>query len=272
MKRTALRLGTDEAARVIAMRSPRTVALFSLIFDISLRRGLSTVRLAKAVPVPSPTTPRLVIYTNHPSWWDAVTYSFLSRRLFAGRPMFSPIDAAMIERYPFMARCGVFGVRLHSVRGALAFLATSRAILADRNNLLIVACQGRFSDVRERPLRIGGGLAHLAAREIGATFVPLAIEYAFWDERRPELLLRFGEALDCDALADLSLEERRLALERRLDEAMSALAETSIARDAGAFETLVSGAKGINPIYDAWRRMKAMAKGQSFDPRHGRGP
>ena len=263
--------GASEGARVIATRSPATVAFFYWIFALSLRRGFNAVRLAKAGPAPSSDTPRLVIYTNHPSWWDAITYVFVNSHFFADRPMFSPIEAAMIARYPFLGRIGGFGVAQRSVRGALAFLTTSAAILAaDKRNFLIVACQGRFADVRERPLQISGGLAHLAERSVGATFVPLAIEYALWEERRPELLLRFGAPVPAGALLGLPVEERRLLLETNLETAMSALAEASIARDAERFETLLSGAKGINPIYDAWRRLKALARGRSFDPRHGR--
>ena len=262
--------GASEGERVVAMRSPATVAFFYWIFAFSLRRGFNAVRLATAAPAPSSDTPGLVIYTNHPSWWDAITYVFVNTHFFAGRPMFSPIDAAMIARYPFLGRIGGFGVPQRSVRGALTFLTTSGAILADPRNFLIVACQGRFADVRERPLRISGGLAHLSERSIGATFVPLAIEYALWEERRPELLLRFGAPVPASALLGLSPDDRRLLLEVNLENAMSALAEASIARDAAQFETLLSGAKGVNPIYDAWRRIKALARGRSFDPRHGR--
>ena len=55
-------------------------------------------------------------------------------------------------------------------------------------------------DVRERPLRLAGGLARLAKRVPEACFVPLAIEYAFWDERRPNCLLRFGAPVPSDAI------------------------------------------------------------------------
>jgi 1-acyl-sn-glycerol-3-phosphate acyltransferase len=262
--------GASYGDRVVAMRSPAKVAFFYGIFALSLRRGFNAARLAKGAPAPAADTPRLVIYTNHPSWWDPITYSFVNTRLLGDRPMFSPVEDTMIARYSFLASIGGFGVAQRSVRGALMFLTASETILADARNVLIVACQGRFSDVRERPLRISGGLAHLSERAVGATFVPLAIEYALWEERRPELLLRFGAPVPASTLAGLAVEDRRILLESGLEHAMSALAEASIARDAAQFETLLSGAKGVNPFYDAWRRLKAMARGRSFDPRHGR--
>ncbi len=261
----------DVAMRAVARRSGAFFGFFGLIFQRALRRDFNAVRLAAASPPPSPATPRLVIYTNHPSWWDAAVYTYVCRRLFDSRPIFSPIEASMLRRYPFMARIGAFGVERRSARGAIGFLAICREILAGERNILIVACQGRFADVRDR-LELERGIAHLADMATGVTFLPLAIEYAFWEERRPELLLRFGAPIRGDDLAALPLDERLAILEPALAAAMTALAGDTIARDATAFRTLLSGAKGVNPFYDGWRRAKAAMTGRRFDPSHGGGP
>ena len=52
--------------------------------------------------------------------------------------------------------------------------------------------EGRFSDPRERPVRLEPGLAHLARRLDRGVFLPLALEYPFWQERTPEALACFG--------------------------------------------------------------------------------
>ncbi len=260
----------DVAARAVGRRSGAFSGFFGFIFERAIRRDFNAVRLAAASPPPSAATPRLVIYTNHPSWWDAATYMYVCRRFFDARPIFSPIEASMLRRYPFMARIGAFGVERRSARGAIGFLAICRAILAGERNILIVACQGRFADVRDR-LELERGVAHLADMATGVTFLPLAIEYAFWEERRPELLLHFGAPIRGDALASLPLAERIAILEPALATAMAALAGDSIRRDATAFHTLMSGAKGVNPFYDAWRRAKAVMTGRRFDPSHGGG-
>ena len=261
----------DVALRAVRQRSATFFSSFGFIFQRALRRDFNAIRLATASPPPSPATPRLVIYTNHPSWWDAAVYTYVCRHFFDGRPIFSPIEASMLRRYPFMARIGAFGVERRSTRGAIGFLAICREILASERNILIIACQGRFADVRDR-LELERGIAHLADMACGVTFLPLAIEYTFWDERRPELLLRFGAPIRGDDLAALPLEERIAILEPALAAAMTALAGESIGRDATAFRTLLSGAKGVNPFYDAWRRAKALTTGRRFDPSHGGRP
>jgi 1-acyl-sn-glycerol-3-phosphate acyltransferase len=262
------RAAGERATQAVAKRSAFVFAFFAFIFEKSLKRDFNAVRLAKDKPGPKPDTPRLVIYSNHPSWWDAVVYVFLVRRLFASRPVFSPMEASQLAHYPFMARMGAFGVARGQAQGAIDFLATARAVLAKPEPILIVACQGRFADVREHPLRIEPGIAHLAGLADGLTFVPLAIEYVFWSERRPELLLRFGEAIPGDSLKALPPARRNIVLEEGLESTMAALASAALARDPAGFDLLLSGASGVNPIYDLWRRIKSFVSRQTYRPGH----
>ena len=101
----------------------------------------------------------------------------------------------------------------------------------------------------------------------GTTFVPLAIEYAFWDERRPNLLLNFGKPFQCSADEPASAIGAQLGA--ALETAMDALAAASITRDPSLFRTLLSGKTGVNPFYDAWRKARATLRGQAFSPAHG---
>lgn len=173
----------------------------------------------------------------------------------------------MLERYRFFGKLGAFGVA-PGFAGASAFLAVGEAVLALDDGLLVVNAEGHFRDVRERPLRVAPGLAHLAKRVPAARFVPLAIEYAFWDERRPNILLRFGEPVALDTIrADGSA-----ALDEALASTMDALAADAAARDPARFTTLLSGKTKINPVYDAWRRSKALLRGRRFDPAHRASP
>ena len=41
-----------------------------------------------------------------------------------------------------------------------------------------------------------------------------------------------------------------------------------VAREAGRFTPLASGAKGIGGIYDLWRRLGAVVTGRRFEPAH----
>jgi 1-acyl-sn-glycerol-3-phosphate acyltransferase len=248
------------------------VWLFSRIFERTLRKGFYSVRLANR-PAPHVfQSPQLVIFTNHPSWWDGVTYLFLADRLLAGRKVFTPVDAEMSARYGFLQRVGAFGIEQGTRRGALDFIEACKIVLTDTENAMIIAAQGRFADCRLRPLRLEPGIAHLAKIAPAATYLPLAIEYTHWLEKSPELLLRFGTPILPGSFAGLNKPSILEKLEEALTDTMDVLAQSSIARDQKAFENVLSGEGGVNRVYDLWRRVLALARGRSFNPDHGASP
>lgn len=102
-------------------------------------------------------------------------------------------------------------------------------------------------------------------------FLPLAVEYTWWHERQPEVLLLFGQPLEvtADTAAAHSPEEWSDLLERRLELAQDALAFEAQGRDPSRFQNLLSGTAGVGGVYDLWRRFRAALRGRSFDPRHG---
>lgn len=234
-----------------------------------LRRHMNAVRLARFGQPPRDDVPGpLVVYCNHPSWWDPALLIVLSDRLFPGREMFAPFDAEMLARYKIFQRIGAFPVELSSRKGARQFLEASRKILAAPRPALWVTAQGRFADVRLRPLGLRPGIAHLAEIAPGATFLPLAIEYAFWDERGAEACCAFGPPLAAAELAGLPRAERMARLEAVLADTLDRLAADVIARDPSRFAILLDGTRGIGGIYDLWRRLKAWRDGRRFDPAH----
>jgi 1-acyl-sn-glycerol-3-phosphate acyltransferase len=140
-------------------------------------------------------------------------------------------------------------------------------VLANPGSILWITAEGAFTDHRARPIRLRPGIAHLARRIPGAVILPLAIEYTFWNESRAEALARFGDPIDTGR--DRSVAEWTVHLEAELTRAMDALAAESAARAPALFKPLIRGGAGVGGIYDLWRRVRAWAAGQRFDPRHG---
>ena len=257
------------ARQAVARRSPLWFAVFVRIFTSALRRDFHAVRVSKSGALPPASTPRLILYSNHPSWWDATVFAAMPAKLFPGRSVFAPIDEVMIGRYGFMTRIGAFGVAQDSLAGAATFLRTAQVVLEQPDNLLIVTPQGRFVDVRERPVRLAPGLAHLLSRVPDATLVPLALDYPFWDERKPELLMRFGEPVPARSLLALDRRTAGDELACRLEATMDILAEEAMTRNAARFTTLIEGGAGVGGFYDLWRRLRALARGERFSAAHG---
>jgi hypothetical protein len=109
----------------------------------------------------------------------------------------------------------------------------------------------------------------LAAHCHPVTFQPVAIEYVFWQERTPEVLVELGEPLRALRTCSRSKGEWQVLLEARLAEAQQALAAKAVARDPRPFDVLIDGTVGVGRVYDGLRRLRARWRGQPFDPRHG---
>lgn len=249
----------------MALRHTQMTRFFGRVMAREMRRSFHSVLLARPGRPELPPGRPVVVVMNHPSWWDPAFGIVLHPRAFPDREGYAPIRAAMLGRYGFFRRIGLFGVE-DGPRGAAGFLETSQAILADPRRALWVTAQGRFVDPRTRPLGLRPGVAHLMARTPEAVALPLAIEYPFWGEKRPEALACFGDPLDgrtgggAKAWAD------------RLEEALTAtcdrLALLAQARDPAAFTNVLAGRAGVGGVYGAWQRLRSLARGERHRPEH----
>lgn len=265
---------TPDAARRAPLPLPRRwpwlVRGFRKYATRYVRKHFHAVRLSKSgAPLPAADEPLLVVL-NHPSWWDPLIGIVLGRA-FDGRDQFAAIDAVAVERYGFFKRVGFVGVDTKSLRGAAEFLRTGTAILSHPRSVFWVTAQGRFSDVRERPLALQSGVGHLAARLSAGVVLPVALEYAFWTEKTPEALVRVGEPLKIADHPGLNGKAWTALIEAALTTNLDALNAEAMRRDPTAFTELLSGKTGVGGVYDTWRRLKSWARGRAFDPSHGEG-
>ncbi len=245
------------APEIVRARSPTLCRFFERMMRRQMQRSFHKLRLARPGVPALPEGAPLIVYTNHPSWWDPAFIAVLGARLFGDREHYGPIEARMLEKYRFMRRIGIFGIEPGTRQGATEFLRIGAAILAEPRRMLWVTAQGRFSDPRERPLGLRPGVARLLRRVPGAVALPLAIEYPFWTEKSPEALARFGRPQrDADGL------------EAALQQTMDRLAEDALAREPARFETILEGSAGIGGLYDLWRRAGAAARGERFRSEH----
>lgn len=249
----------------------------------------------------------LVVYANHPSWWDPISALILAHETFPEHRVYAPIDAQALAKYRMFAQMGFYGVDQSTLRGASDFLRQSTAILEQTQASIWLTPEGRFVDPREPSTPLAGGLAHLAsklavnaanyraARDSGQLvststgdspppplrrtwFVPGAVEYVFWEERKPEVLCWFGRPLcvvdPAHEQPAPELPEARdktawnQLLTARLREAQAELSAASIARDSAAFKVLIGGQSGSFFVYDWWRSVTARLRGESLNTDH----
>ena len=73
----------------------------------------STIRLSLDAP--------LLIYANHPSWWDPMIAQFLNRKLFPDRQFYAPIDAKALEHYRVLGKLGFTALNSELATGSKTF-------------------------------------------------------------------------------------------------------------------------------------------------------
>ncbi len=236
-----------------------------------IKRHFHSLRISRSdLPLTRSDLP-MVLYTNHASWWDPLVGLVLKNELFPNRSAFAPIDSDALKRYKMLGKLGFFGVEQNSPRGAIQFLRSAEAILNGPNRLLVITPQSRFNDVRERPIHFRPGLGHLAARVEHALFLPMAVEYVFWEERLPEILLRFGQPIEIrrSPTATRTPKYWTTILEEKLSNTQDALATEAQRRDPTNFKSILRGDAGQGGIYDWWRALSAKLRGETFKKEHG---
>jgi 1-acyl-sn-glycerol-3-phosphate acyltransferase len=216
----------------------------------------------------------VVVFANHAGWWDPITAMLIRQRFFPDRIFYAPIDSDALENYRIMKQLGFYGLRLNTHAGASEFLAVSKSILTSKKAALFITPEGRFADVRDYGQPLMPGLSHLATRHQEAVLIPLAIEYAFWDESRPQVFARLGPIVTLDGVSQGSVEgstrkgEWALRLEQGLRETQRQLAASVIAREKSLFEPLIASKPRSLGLYDHCRSWAARLQGKKFDPRH----
>ncbi len=237
--------------------------IFSMIGRHRLRKNFRAVRMMNMERLQNLSPEPVVIYLNHPSWWDPIVCAELARRLLPGRKHRAPISADSLQQYRFFRNIGMFPVEQDSPRGAVQFLRAASTVLAAQGVLWITA-QGHFTDARVRPTELKAGLGALLHRSAQVTVIPLAVEYTFWNQRLPEVLLAVGEPFHVAGLRERSAGDWTALLQANLQEAQDHLLAASLQRDPAAFTLLLQGRRGTAGPYGWWQRVRARLAGRAY--------
>ncbi len=237
-----------------------------------LRKRFHAIRIAKGT-IPQVREGSLLLYANHPSWWDPLIAVAATEHCLAPRRFFAPIDAGALAKYAVLKKLGFYGIDLSTANGARQFLRTTRAILSTGDSATWITPHGRFLDAREQA-EFEPGIGHVVSNLDSGLVVPVAVEYPFWDESTPEVLVEFGDPIRIEdhRSKQLSKQDWTTLLEQRLCETQSRLAEKAIARSPDVFDSLTSGRTGIGGLYDLARRLKSWLTGRRFESAHGDRP
>lgn len=181
----------------------------------------------------------LIVYANHPGWWDPIVAMLLCKKYFKTRDYFAPIDGESLRKYRVFRKLGYFGIEANSRKGSTEFLEMASHVLKSKNRSLWITPEGRFTDVRDYVQPLMPGLAHIAAKTDKVHCIPLAIEYVFIEERQPLLLCKFGSVIADSGPIRTSKDEWQSRLTEALRRTQNELANNAIAKNWNAFDAVV---------------------------------
>ncbi len=185
---------------------------------------------------------------NHSCWWDLFLVHFLNEAI--------PVDGyGMMEhfnlvRFGFFRRIGAFSVDRTDPAAVRASLDYAAGLLRRPRAGVWVFPQGKIEANDARPLTFQRGIRALARRAGRVRVVPVAFRYEFWEDERPEALVRFGEPAWVDRPDHPALIP---TFQRRLTDELDALKRDAIAQAADRFDPLFAGRRSISDRYATLR-------------------
>ena len=108
-----------------------------------------------------------------------------------------------LNRFPLLRRAGAFNVNKKSPQASMEALRYSVEAVGDTNNILYIFPQGIIKPPNFRPIELQTGLAYIAdkaAKKYGkVALIPVAVNFMFLRDNRPEVLVEFGEPIEYKA-------------------------------------------------------------------------
>lgn len=142
----------------------------------------------------------VIMFAPHSNWWDGIVGYHIVHKIFKKELR---LMVEELNRFPILRHAGAFSVNKKSPQASMDALKYSINELGDLNNVLYIFPQGIIMPPNARPIEFKSGLAYIAekaARKYGkVALMPIAVNYMFLRDNRPEVLVEMGEMIELSA-------------------------------------------------------------------------
>lgn len=140
-----------------------------------------------------------IMFAPHSNWWDGIVAYHIVHRICKKEIR---LMVEELNRFPLLRRAGAFSVNKKSPQASMQALKYSIEELKNPNNVLYIYPQGIIKPPNARPIEFRSGLAYIAekaAKKYGkVALLPIAVNYMFLRDNRPEVLVEMGECIELD--------------------------------------------------------------------------
>ena len=138
-----------------------------------------------------------ILFAPHSNWWDGIVLYNTTHRICKKEIR---LMVEELNRFPLLRRGGAYSVNKKSPQSAMKALKYSVDLLKDLRNQLCIFPQGIIRPPHYRPIEFQTGLAYIAQSAVKKygkiNLIPLAVEYCFFRDNRPEVVVDFGKCIE----------------------------------------------------------------------------
>ena len=173
--------------------------IFNPYCDLLLKRNFAQFLRVNDYPQLSPELP-LIITPNHISWWDGFFIHYLTRRFISRRGFIMMLEA-QLSRYWFFQKIGAFSIDPTNTKKISETVKYGQNVLQNTENFVILYPQGEIEPYEMRPLTLKRGLQLFLKKTPEIQVLLVAFKIQFYNQKRPSLLVKFGETLSGKTIA-----------------------------------------------------------------------
>jgi hypothetical protein len=199
-----------------------------------------------------------IIYTTHASWWDVIADAYVAK--LTGLEIHAPMDLDQLDKYWVLKYVGLFGV---SSNKPLPFLrALSEIFTHTKRGALLITPQAELLSNSIPSPEFKRGLMLAIEKYCDIPVYAISLEYAFWNESRPLVLLA---VMRVDRPIAGELEPH---LRQTLDRQTSALLLSSSRRNSAEWSWLLRPKAKTLMTQDIAGGIRRVAGGKKYSAGH----
>jgi len=188
-----------------------------------------------------------IMFGNHSNWWDGFLAFYLSFDLWK-KDQYLMMDIKQMRKYKFFKWIGAFSVNRESARESYKSIVYAANLLKNRNTMLWIYPQGEMLPNDIRPLMFQNGLSKLLEMTGKVNLFPIAFNYEFMMEQRPEVFINVSENIMVDE--KLTKQKKTAYLNKVLTALLDNQKKNVVDGNLEEYKEILRGKNSRNKIID----------------------
>ena len=174
--------------------------IYDRYFNYQLKNYFNAFYIVNEFPE-IPENLALVITPNHMSWWDPFFIGY-AYNFFTTKQHHVIMLENELKKYRFFTKVGAFSINPGDYESVSETLNYGIELLKEKDNLINLFPQGVLEPFDKRPLKLRSGALSRFSEECEFMILPVASRIHYYNERKPEIYMRFGKLIHSENISD----------------------------------------------------------------------